>query len=82
MKENEIAIITLNEKEKWNNIVKSFSNYDVFYLPEYVEAFEMHGDGEPILFYYNDGKTKAMNVVMKRDIAKADVFKDKLEENK
>ena len=30
MKENEIAIITLKEKEKWNNIVKSFSNYDVF----------------------------------------------------
>lgn len=82
MKENKVVIITLEEKEKWNKIVKSFSNYDVFYLSEYVEAFKMHGDGEPILFYYNDGKTKAMNVVMKRDIAKADAFKDSLEKNK
>lgn len=77
-----ILIVNIDEKEKWNNIVKSFSNYDVFYLPEYVEAFKMHGDGEPILFYYEDGKTKAMNVIMKKDIAKTEFFKDKLEENK
>lgn len=77
-----IQIVDLAEKNKWNKIVKSFSNYDVFYLPEYVEAFKMHGDGEPILFYYNDGKTKAMNVIMKRDIAKTEFFKNKIEENK
>ena len=77
-----VQVVELTEKTKWNKIVKSFSNYDVFYLPEYVEAFKMHGDGEPILFYYNDGKTKAMNVIMKRDIAKTEFFNDKLEENK
>lgn len=82
MEENSVLIVTLEEKEKWNKIVKSFSNYDVFYLPEYVEAFKIHGDGEPILFYYNDGRTRAMNVVMKRDIAKVEFFKDKIEENK
>lgn len=81
MKETDFSIITLKEKEKWKEIVKSFSHYDVFYLPEYVEAFELHGDGEPFLFYYNNGKTKAMNVVMKRDIAKAEFFKDKIKEN-
>ena len=77
-----IQIIVLDEKEKWREIVKSFNKYDVFYLPEYVEALKIHGDGEPILFYYNDGKTKAMNVIMKRDIAKTEFFKDKIEENK
>ena len=77
-----IQIIVLDEKEKWRKIVKSFNKYDVFYLPEYVEALKIHGDGEPILFYYNDGKTKAMNVIMKRDIAKTEFFKDKIEENK
>lgn len=79
---DKFKIVTLDEKNKWSDIVKSFSNYDVFYLPEYVEAFKIHGDGEPLLFYYNDGETKAMNVVMKRDIAKSKIFKDKLEENK
>lgn len=78
----QICILDLSKKEEWRNVVQSFSNYDVFYLPEYVEAFKMHGDGEPMLFYYNDGKTKAMNVIMKRDIAKTDFFKDKIEENK
>lgn len=77
-----VQVVELTEKNKWNKIVKNFSNYDVFYLSEYVEAFKMHGDGEPILFYYNDGKTKAMNVIMKRDIAKTEFFNDKLEENK
>lgn len=80
--ENKVLIITLNEKEKWNEIVKSFSNYDVFYLPEYVEAFKLHGDGEPILFYYTDGKTKAINVIMKRDIADTEYFKEKIEKEK
>lgn len=82
MKENKVEIITLKEKEKWNKIVKSFSNYDVFYIAEYVEALKEHGDGEPLLFYYNYKDTKAMNVIMKRDIAKADFFKDKIEKNK
>ena len=77
MRENKVSIITLEEKQKWNKIVKSFANYDVFYLSEYVEAFKIHGDGEPILFYYNDGKIKAMNVIMKRDIGKIKDFKDK-----
>ena len=76
-----IQIVDLTEENKWNKIAKSFSNYDVFYLPEYVEAFKMHGDGEPILFYYDDGKTRAMNVVMKRDIAKVEFFKDKIEKD-
>ena len=66
---NNLSIITLKEKEKWNEIVKSFNNYDVFYLPEYVEAFEYHGDGEPLLIYYNDRETRAINVILKRDIS-------------
>ena len=84
MNKNKILIITLQEKDKWNDIVRSFKNYDVFYLSEYVEAFKEHGDGEPILFYYNDDstQTKAINVVMKRDIAKLEYLKDKIDENK
>lgn len=76
---NRFEIITSEEKEKWNAIVNSFSNWDVSYLVEYVQAFKYNGDGEPILFYYNDGKTRAMNVIMKRDIADFEKFKNTIE---
>ena len=32
----------------------SFKDYDVYYLSGYVKAFQVHGDGEPLLFYYHD----------------------------
>lgn len=64
-----LSIIKFDEKEKWNNFVKSFENYDVYYLHDYVKAFKIHGDGEPMLFYYQDENIKAINVVMKRDIS-------------
>lgn len=73
-----LSIISLDEEEKWDKIVKGFKNYDVFYLSGYAKSFQIHGDGEPILFYYNDGSTKAINVAMKRDIAKTKTFEDKL----
>ena len=35
-----------------------------------------------MLFHYDDGKTRGINVVMKRDIANDERFKNKIEENK
>ena len=29
----------VTDAEQWNQIVRSFENYDVFYLSEYVTAF-------------------------------------------
>lgn len=73
-----ISMITINESKKWDTIVKSFDNYDPCYLSQYSKAFGESGEGEPLLFYYENGNTKAMNVVMKRDIALSNQFKDKL----
>lgn len=73
-----LSIYTLEQTEQWDAIVKSFKAYDVYYLSGYAKAFQIHGDGEPILFYYDDGNTRAINVVMKRDIAKAKPLKDKI----
>lgn len=73
-----IQVVTINESEKWDEIVKNFESYDVYYLSGYAKAFQLHGDGEPLLFYYDDGITRAMNVVMKRDIAKVEHFEGKL----
>lgn len=64
-----LLVIGLDEENRWNEIVKEFSDYDVYYLAEYVKAFQIHGDGEPQLIYFNNGNLSAMNVVMKRDIS-------------
>lgn len=74
-----LSIITLDESDKWDSIVKSFSNYDVYYLSGYTKAFKLHGDGEPKLIYYHDEEIRAINVVMIRDIAMDKKFNDELE---
>ena len=73
-----LSIITIDESDKWDSIVKSFINYDVYYLSGYTKAFKLHGDGEPTLIYYNSEEIRAINVVMIRDIAKEKNFKDKI----
>lgn len=65
---------------RWDEIVKSFENYDVYYLSGYVKAFELNGDGKACLFYCECGNTKAINVFMKRDVAECEHFAGKLEE--
>ena len=65
-----IEIITLDNCSKWDELVKSFSNYDIYYLSGYVKAFYLNGDGNPILIHYEGDNTRAINVVMKRDISK------------
>ncbi|CAM5185053.1 hypothetical protein UACE39S_01444 [Ureibacillus acetophenoni] len=79
----ELSIINIEDNEIWDRTVKSFENYDVNYLNEYVKAFQLNGEGEPILFYYSDSNTntRAINVFMKRDIANTNYFSDRLPKN-
>lgn len=76
-----LSVYTIEQSEQWDTIVRSFQNYDVYWLSGYVKAFKSHGDGEPLLFYYDGKGTKGINVVMRRDIARAECFIGKLEEN-
>lgn len=76
-----LKVLTLEQKYEWDTIVRSFSTYDVYWLSGYVKAFQIHGDGDPMLFYYEDMTTRGINVVMKRDIAKDEHFKGKIGEN-
>ena len=64
-----LEVYKLEQSYEWDEIVRSFKNYDVYWLSGYVKAFKIHGDGEPLLFYYKDENTKGINVVMKRDVA-------------
>ena len=65
-----IEEIQIAQVKKWNDIVRSFENYEVFYLNEYAMAFmkENKKNGVPILLVYKQGNDKAINVVFKRDI--------------
>lgn len=76
-----LTVYTLEQAEQWDNIVRSFADHDTYYLSGYVRAFQIHGDGEPLLFCYEGNGTRGINVVMKRDVAKDKHFSGKLEEN-
>lgn len=73
-----INTYTLEQKDQWDAVVRSFEEYDVYWLSGYVKAFMIHGDGKPILISYDDGKTRGINVVMMRDIAEDSRFVGKL----
>ena len=59
----------ITQAEIWDDIVKGFARYDVYYLSGYVKAFQIHGDGEPQLLYYKVDGLKAIYVYMKRKTA-------------
>ena len=74
-----LKVLTLEQSTEWDLIVRSFSQYDTYWLSGYVKAFQIHGDGEPLLFFYEDKNSlKGINVVMRRDIASDVRFEDKL----
>ena len=66
----------------WNEHIKSYSNWDIYYLYEYAHSLMLHGDGEPLLICYEDEQARFCYVVMKKDIAECDLFKKNLEKNK
>lgn len=66
---------------RWDEIVKSFPMYDVYHLSGYVRAFWLHGDGEPYLFYFEKDNFRAINVIVRRDIAEMPIFKDRFPAN-
>ena len=69
-----ITIYTIQESEKWDSIVRSFLEYDVYYLSGYVKAFGLHGDGDPCLLYYESPLLRAIYVYMRRATCLEGVF--------
>ena len=76
-----LSVYTLENSKEWDEKVASFVDCDTYWLSGYTKAFKNHGDGEPILFHYDDGQTRGINVVMKRDIAEDVHFVGRLHEN-
>ncbi|OUO79395.1 GNAT family N-acetyltransferase [Blautia sp. An249] len=72
---------TIEQAMEWDKVVRSFNEYDTYWLSGYSKGFQIHGDGEPLLFYYEGKHLRGINVVMKRDIAKSEMFRGKFSEN-
>lgn len=62
-------IYTIEQTADWDKAVLSFPNYDIYYLSGYLRGFEIHGDGNPILVYYEGDELRGMCAFMLRDIA-------------
>lgn len=75
-----LSVYTLEDSKKWDEIIRSFPEHDVYYLSGYVKAFELHGDGTPLMFAYEGPGIRGVNVVMKRDVAKDPRFIGKISE--
>lgn len=73
-----LTVYTLEHSEQWDAVVRSFKEYDTYWLSGYVKAFQIHGDGEPLLFFFENSGTRGINVVMKRDIAADERFAGKI----
>ena len=64
-----MEIIYIGEKEKWNGKIKSFLDWDIYYLNEYASSLQLHGDGQPVLVYHEQSGGKLCYVMMQEDIA-------------
>ena len=61
-------IIDFENRTEWDKIVRSFPDYDVYFLSGYLASFKVHGDGTPILVYYQRGGLRAVCAFMLRDL--------------
>lgn len=74
--------IISEDKVKWNKTIKSFPEWDVYYLYEYCNSLSIHGDGTPLLIYYHEEDFFLCYVVMQKDIAYSKEFKKILSSEK
>lgn len=69
-----IRIYGIEHAQQWDETVKGFAEYDVYYLSGYVKAFMIHGDGDPFLLYYEGEGVRAIYVYMRRPTAIEGVY--------
>lgn len=76
-----MKIFSYRQSAAWDEYVRSFPDWDVYYLCEYAVSLMLHGDGEPLLFCYEDEGARMCYAVMKRDISDDVRFQGKIGKN-
>ena len=69
-----IQLYGIEQAQQWDDVVKTFKDYDVYYLSGFVKAFMIHGDGNPNLLYYEENGLRAIYVFMMRPTEEPGVF--------
>ncbi|WP_127347779.1 lipid II:glycine glycyltransferase FemX [Pseudidiomarina mangrovi] len=69
-----IEWISLNDSERWQAVVESFEQSDIYYHHGYAESFALVSEGEPFLVYYTGNSFRACNVVQLRSILGTALF--------
>jgi hypothetical protein len=64
-----LSFDNIDERNKWQAIASSFKDIDIFYYPNYLKIFELHGDGKPYLFvYYSSAEDMVIYPFLKRNL--------------
>jgi serine/alanine adding enzyme len=74
---NILSYKNVSERSIWSSLYKSFNKIDIFYYPEYLKLFELHGDGEAFLFvYYQSPQDIVIYPFLKRSLRQTPWFKN------
>lgn len=75
-----MEVIDIEDKEKWNRVLQTFEQRDIYFTYEYNTALMRHGDGHPLLIYFEAQDVRTAYVMFQNDIAKSKAFQGRLEE--
>ena len=75
-----LTVFDKTKRKEWNEIVKSFKDWDVYYLFEYANSFSIHGDGEPLLLYFEENNKRMCYQIIKRNLSKDSRFEGLIED--
>lgn len=67
-----MEVIGVENKIRWDKIVKSFPKWETYFMCDYAISLKMHGDGEPKLFYFENMDKRACFISIMKDIAECD----------
>lgn len=75
-----LTIYGRKDRLAWNEYVKSFIEWDVYYLYEYAYSCAIHGNGEMLLISFENSACRLCYAVMQRDLANSNEFREVLPE--
>lgn len=73
-----LTVFGKEDRKAWDAYVRTFHNWDVYYLYEYAYSFMLHGDGDIHLICFENDAERFCYVVMQNDISDAPQFKNLL----
>ncbi|HPQ70219.1 MAG TPA: GNAT family N-acetyltransferase [bacterium] len=63
------TILTLDQADAWRAALQRYGAGDVYYEPGYLLPLARRGEGEPLLFVYEDDEALGVHVVLRRPLA-------------